>query len=167
MSRGAVAWEPNLRFDSCGHAAAKVCSYRHNRAATVESVAVSEFFPYRFDKRFMPMWLGAGALPWRDGVTITDDQRFVATFGLLKVDTPLENIDDAHVTGPYRWWTAIGPRLSFADDGLTFGTNHSAGLCIHFRNKIRRIIGFRDHSALTVTVADPVALEARLRAHPA
>jgi hypothetical protein len=133
----------------------------------VESVAVSEFFPYRFDKRFMPMWLGAGALPWRDGVTITDDQRFVATFGLLKVDTPLENIDDAHVTGPYRWWTAIGPRLSFADDGLTFGTNHSAGLCIHFRNKISRIIGFRDHSALTVTVADPVALEARLRAHPA
>ena len=167
MSRGAVAWEPNLRFDSCGHAAAKVCSYGHKRAATVESVAVSEFFPYHFDKRFMPMWLGAGALPWRDGVTITDDQRFVATFGLLKVDTPLENIDDAHVTGPYRWWTAIGPRLSFADDGLTFGTNHRAGLCIHFRNKIRRIIGFRDHSALTVTVADPVALEARLRAHPA
>ena len=33
---------------------------------------MSEFFPYHFDKRFMPMWLGAGALPWRDGVTITD-----------------------------------------------------------------------------------------------
>jgi hypothetical protein len=123
---------------------------------------VSEFFPYRFDKRFAPMWLGAGALPWRDGVTVTDDGRFVATFGLLRVDTPVGNIAETHVAGPYRWWTAVGPRLSFADDGLTFGTNPVSGLCIHFRQKIKRVIGFRDHSALTVTVADPRALEARL-----
>lgn len=123
---------------------------------------MSEFFPYGFDRRFMPMWLGAGALPWRDGVTITDDGRFVATFGLLRVDTPLENIADTHVTGPYRWWTAVGPRVSFADDGLTFGTNPHGGLCIHFRDKIKRVIGFRNHSALTVTVEDPHALEAAL-----
>ncbi len=124
---------------------------------------MSEFFPYHFDRRFLPMWLGAGALPRRDGVTLTDDDRFVATFGVLRVSTPLDNISEAHVTGPYRWWTAVGPRLSFADDGLTFGTNSHAGLCVHFRNKIKRVIGFRDHSALTVTVADPHALEATLR----
>ena len=123
---------------------------------------MSEFFPYNFDKRFLPMWLGVGALPRRDGVTITDDDRLVATFGVLRVNTPLDNIADAHVTGPYRWWTAVGPRISFADDGLTFGTNPHAGLCIHFRNKIRHVIGLRDHSALTVTVADPHALAARL-----
>jgi hypothetical protein len=125
---------------------------------------VSEFFPYHYDRRFLPIWLGSGALPWRDGVTITDDGRFVATFGVLRLSTPLENISDTHVTGPYRWWTAIGPRLSFADDGLTFGTNPHAGLCIHFRDKVRRVIGFKDHSALTVTVADPYALGARLSA---
>ena len=124
---------------------------------------MSEFFPYHFDRRFLPMWLGAGALPRRDGVTLTDDDRFVATFGVLRVSTPLDNISEAHVTGPYRWWTAVGPRLSFADDGLTFGTNSHAGLCVHFHNKIKRVIGFRDHSALTVTVADPHALEATLR----
>jgi len=123
---------------------------------------VSEFFPYRFDKRFAPIWLAAGALPWRDGVTITDDGRFVATFGLLRVDTPVGNISETHVAGPYRWWTAVGPRLSLADDGLTFGTNTASGLCIHFREKIKRVIGFRDHSALTVTVADPQALGALL-----
>lgn len=70
---------------------------------------------------------------------------------------------DAHVTGPYRWWTAVGPRLSMADDGLTFGTNAKAGVCIHFDPKIHRVIGFRDHSALTVTVADPEALESALK----
>jgi hypothetical protein len=123
---------------------------------------VSEFFPYRFDRRFAPMWLAGGALPWRDGVTVTDDGRFVATFGLLKVDTPVANIAETHAAGPYRWWTAVGPRLSFADDGLTFGTNPRAGLCIHFHDKIKRVIGLRDHSALTVTVADPRGLQAAL-----
>jgi len=123
---------------------------------------MSERFPYHYDFRFASMWLSAGVLPWRDGVTITDDDRLVATFGIFRVDTPLHNIADAHVTEGYRWWTAIGPRLSLADDGLTFGTNHRAGTCIHFRDKIHRVLGFRDHSALTVTVADPAGLASAL-----
>jgi hypothetical protein len=123
---------------------------------------MSEYFPYHYDFRFAPMWLSAGVLPWRDGVTITDDDRLVATFGVFRVDTPLHNIADAHVTEGYRWWTAIGARLSFADDGLTFGTNHRAGTCIHFHSKIRRVLGVRDHSALTVTVADPAGLASTL-----
>ena len=122
-----------------------------------------DFFRYHFYRRLLHIWLGAVDVPLRDGVTIADGERFVATFGLLRVDTPLDNIADTHITGPYRWWTAVGPRISFSDDGLTFGTNPDAGLCIHFRNKIKRVIGFRGHSALTVTVADPQALEARLR----
>jgi hypothetical protein len=70
---------------------------------------MSEHFSYQYDFRFAPMWLSAGVLPWRDGVTITDDDRLVATFGIFRVDTPLHNIADAHVTEGYRWWTAIGP----------------------------------------------------------
>ena len=42
------------------------------------------------------------------------------------------------------------------------GTTPEGGLCVHFREKIKRVIGLRDHSALTVTVADPHALEAAL-----
>ena len=45
-------------------------------------------------------------------------------------------------------------RASGADDGLTFGTNNHAGVCVHFHDRIKRVVGFRDHSALTVTVAD-------------
>jgi hypothetical protein len=119
-------------------------------------------FPYRYDLRLAPMWLPFRSWPGSQGVTLTDDGRLVARFGPLTVDVPLSQIDEAHVTGPYRWWTAVGPRLSMADDGLTFGTNADAGVCIHFAPKVRRVLGFRDHSALTVTVADVEDLAAAL-----
>ncbi|BCI90010.1 hypothetical protein NIIDMKKI_52160 [Mycobacterium kansasii] len=55
------------------------------------------------------------------------------------------------------------PRLSMVDDGLTFGTNAHAGVCVHFEPPVHRVLGLRDHSALTVTVADPEALVAALK----
>ncbi len=115
---------------------------------------LSEFFPYEIDPRFALLLRAAGVRSSRDGVTLTDDERFVARFGFFRVDTPLGNVADAHVTRDYRWWTAIGVRASLVDDGLTFGTNNRAGVCVHFREKVARVIGFKDHSALTVTVAD-------------
>jgi hypothetical protein len=117
----------------------------------------AQFFPYRYDRRLTLFWLPFRIWPERQGVTLTDD-RFVARYGPLRVDAARSQIRDAHITGPYRWWKAVGPRLSMADDGLTFGTNTAAGVCIHFEPRIRRVIGFRDHSALTVTVADTDAL---------
>jgi hypothetical protein len=45
------------------------------------------------------------------------------------------------------------------DDGLTFA---DAGVCIHFEPRIHRVLGLRDHSALTVTVADTHALVAAM-----
>ena len=120
------------------------------------------FFPYRFDRRYGPMWGVLGARRGRDGVTITADQRFRATYGRFVVETPLANVTGAHVTGPYRWHTAVGVRLSFADDGLTFGTNRDAGVCVHFGDKVGRVIGRKDHSALTVTVEDLDGLVAAL-----
>jgi hypothetical protein len=116
------------------------------------------FFPYRFDLRFAPMWLPLGAWPGRDGVTLTADGRFRATFGLVSLETALDNVVGGHVTGRYRWYTAVGVRLSFADDGLTFGTNRDRGVCVHFRDRVPAVVGPRPHSALTVTVEDCEAL---------
>lgn len=120
-----------------------------------------QFFPYRLDNRWKAMFvvLRVGA---DDGVTITADGRLVATYGRFTVDTPLDNIDHTQVSGPHRWYTAVGPRLSSSDDGLTFGTNHQRGLCIEFIEKVPRVIGFKDHSALWVSVADPEALAAAI-----
>lgn len=85
-----------------------------------------------------------------------------ATFGYWSVETPLTNVAGTLITGPHRWYTAVGLRLSFSDDGLTFGTNHLRGLCIEFKSKVTRVIGLHDHSALWVSVADPEGLAAAL-----
>ena len=63
-------------------------------------------------------------------------------------------MEGAHITRDYRWWTAAGARASFTDDGLTFGTNANAGVCIHFREKVPSPLRRSGHSALTVTVED-------------
>ena len=117
-------------------------------------MSVSEFFPYAFSKKFAPLWVPFGLRPSKDGVTLTDDGRFVASYGVLRIETPIDNIDGAHITTGYRWWTAIGARISFADDGLTFGTNSDGGVCVHFREKVASPLRRSGHSALTVTVLD-------------
>jgi hypothetical protein len=124
---------------------------------------MAEFFTYAVDKRLAPFWLPFGLRPGRDGVTITDAGTLLATFGFLKLETPLANIDEAHVTRDYRWWTAAGARKSLVDNGLTFGTNRSAGVCIHFREPVPSPVRRKGHPALTVTVTDLDGLVQRLR----
>ena len=92
-----------------------------------------------------------------------DDTRFRATYGFLSLETPIDNVAGGHVTEGYRWWTAVGPRLSLADDGLTFGTNSDRGVCVHFHEPVRGV-GPRRHSALTVTVEDCDGLVAAIGA---
>ena len=40
------------------------------------------------------------------------------------------------------------------DDGLSFGSNYDAGVCIHFAEKVPSPLRRSGHSALTVTVED-------------
>jgi hypothetical protein len=126
---------------------------------------MAEFFAYAADNRFAPFWLPFGVRPSRDGVTITDDGVLRVTFGFVRIETPLTNVVDAHVTRDYRWYTAAGARRSFVDDGLTFGTNNTAGVCIHFRDPVRSLLSRKGHSALTVTVDDVERLADILNAH--
>jgi len=116
-----------------------------------------QFFPYRLDMRWKAMFAVLG-VDDDDGVTVGDDGSLVATFGRKRVSTTVDNVSHTEISGPHRWYTAVGLRLSFSDDGLTFGTNHQRGLCIEFVEKIPRVIGFKDHSALWVSVADPEGL---------
>jgi hypothetical protein len=118
------------------------------------SVVRMTTFRYAIDARYLPVLLPFLLRPKKDGVTLTDEGTLVATFGLFKVATPLANVTGAHITRNYRWWTAWGVRMSQADDGLTFGTNRDAGVCIHFAQRVPSALRRGGHSALTVTVAD-------------
>ena len=120
-----------------------------------------QHFPYRLDMRWKAMFSLLG-VDDSDGVTVGDDGSLVATYGRKRVETTVDNVAGTEISGPHRWYTAVGLRLSFADDGLTFGTNHQRGLCIEFVERIPKVIGFKDHAALWVSVADPEGLAAVL-----
>jgi hypothetical protein len=128
---------------------------------------MAQRFGYAIDKRYLPVLLPFGLRPGKDGVTLTDDGSMAATFGLFKLSTPLANITGAHITRNYRWWTAFGVRGSMADDGLSFGTNHDGGVCIHFAEKVPSPLRRSGHSALTVTVSDLEGLTTALGGDPA
>ena len=122
-----------------------------------------EFFPYRVDWRLAPFWLPFGVRPGHDGVHVDADANvFRATYGFFHLETPLDNVAGGHVTEHYRWYTAAGARLSFVDDGLTYGTNRQRGVCVHFREPAAGGPGRKPHSALTVTVEDCAGLVERL-----
>ena len=125
-----------------------------------------ERFDFAFDPPARRLLRPLGVDGRRAFVTLTDDGRLTARYGRWSVDTPLGNVSDARVTGPYPSWVrAVGPHLSFADRGVTFGTNAALGACVTFHRPVKGLdpLGLLRHPGLTVTVADPVALVAAVR----
>jgi hypothetical protein len=119
------------------------------------------FFPYRFDRRWQATFITL-RVKKDNGVTLTESGLLRATYGRFKVETPLTNIDHTEVTGPHRWYTAVGLRLSGTDDSITFGTNHRLGLSISFKETVPWVIGLKRHSTLWVSVAEPEKLAAAI-----
>jgi hypothetical protein len=115
---------------------------------------MTDRFPYAVDLKYRPLLVLFGFRGAKDAVTLGDDATFLATFGFMKIQTPRSNITGAHITRGYRWWTAFGIRGSMVDDGLSFGSNYDAGVCIHFAEKVPSPLRRSGHSALTVTVED-------------
>lgn len=94
------------------------------------------------------------------------DQVLDVRFGPWRLSTPLANITDAAVTGPYAFWKTAGPaRLAITDRGLTFATNGESGVLISFRTPVRGLepLGVIRHPELTVTVAEVDRLASLLR----
>jgi hypothetical protein len=127
---------------------------------------MTEVFAFDFDVRFrLPLAL-IGVTPGRASVTVSED-RLAARYGFWSCETPIENVTQVCRTGPYRWYTSIGPRGSFVDRGLTFGTNPAGGVCVLFRDPVPGLLPNRSflHPGLTVTVADPDRFVAAVRRH--
>ncbi len=109
-----------------------------------------------------------GVTPWTAHVDVTDDE-FSVRFGPWSLVTPLSNVEGASVTGPYLPFKVLGPHVSLADRGVTFGTTWRRGVCVRFRSPVPAALpkGLLHHPAVTVTVADADALVALLERRPA
>ena len=105
-----------------------------NLARVTDDLATS-VFPFRIDSRFRLPLLVYGVTASRAEVRV-DADRLRLRFGPWSVDTPLGNISHIEVTGPYRWWKAIGIRMSLVDRGITFGTTPSAGICLQLSQPV-------------------------------
>ena len=70
-----------------------------------------------------------GVTPWTAHVDVTDEDLSVR-FGPWSLSTPRSNVAGASVTGPYLPFKVLGPHVSLADRGVTFGTSWRRGACV-------------------------------------
>jgi hypothetical protein len=118
---------------------------------------------FAFDRAARFLLAPLGIRPATARVRVTKEV-FEVDFGPWRLRTPAGNITAASVTGPYRWIKAVGPRLSLADRGVTFGTNGREGVCILFHEPVPSLDPLRllRHPGATVTVEEPGSLVAFL-----
>jgi hypothetical protein len=122
----------------------------------------AQTFPMAIEPRWrFVLWLW-GVTARRAFVRL-DDNQFNARYGFFSLTTMVDNVEGWTITGPYRWWRAIGLRSNWPFREWAFDTNARAGVDLRFRRSVRfaRIVRA---SVLTVTVADPDALAAALAA---
>jgi hypothetical protein len=132
--------------------------------ATAGGPGAVEQFWFAFDARLRPMLALIGVTPGTARVTLTSE-RLVARFGPWLCETSIGNVRGVCRTGPYRWFKAIGPRGSFVDRGLTFGTTSAAGVCVLLREPVPGLapVGSLRHPGLTLTLAEPDRFVSSLR----
>ena len=130
-----------------------------NQPAPGSSAAVG--FPIRLQPGLRPILLLFGVRPDRATVRL-DSERLVARFGFFGAETPLANIVGWDITGPYRWWRAVGVRRTLGTHDLSFGGSAHGGLCVHFREAVR--VGRLSVTDLYLTVDDLDALGVALTA---
>ena len=124
----------------------------------------SRRFEFRFDAAHRLAGLPFTVTPGRAWVEVGDG-RLRARFGWWSLDTPLDNVAGAQVTGGYSFVKTAGPpHLSFTDSGVTFATNAEQGVCVTFHERVRAIdpTGVFTHPGATFTVADVEGLAAAL-----
>jgi hypothetical protein len=122
-------------------------------------------FPFAFERRVLPFSLFAGVLPLTSGVELDADSLRIR-FGVWSLTTPLDNVADVSLTGPYQLLRVAGPpHLSLRDTGITFATNTRRGVCVAFHEPVPAAlpVPLLRHKAATITVVEPEAFADALR----
>ncbi len=120
-------------------------------------------FEFDFEQRYRKPLGIVGVRPDNSYVEVGADS-LLCRFGPWSLTTPLSNVTCVSETGPYRAYRAIGPRGSFADLGVTFGTTTRGGVCIEFEDPVSALLPgrFVRHPGATVTVSDREGLRGLL-----
>jgi hypothetical protein len=121
-------------------------------------------FAFRFDRAARLLLAPLAVTPATSEVRVgRHDLRI--RYGPWRLRIDRAHIRAARVTGPFRWWKAIGPHLSLADHGLTLGTTTHGGVCLELARPVAWLAprGLLDHPAVTLTVDRPAELARLLR----
>lgn len=123
------------------------------------TAATDRLFPFDFDRRVRLPLAVVGVTPRTTGARLGPGGLRVR-YGVFRLRTPLANVIDVRITGPYELWRSVGPRGSGRDSGITFGTSAGPGVCVLFAERVRVLY---PHEGCTITLADPAAFVAHWR----
>ena len=118
-------------------------------------------FPIRLDWRFRIPLLLWGVTRRSAWLRLSDDA-LVVRFGFFSLRSPLANVERWEMSGPYRWWRAIGVRGSLGKAEITFGGSAHGGIALFLRRPIPRWWWIRNLSVVYVTLDDVEGLAAEL-----
>ncbi len=119
-------------------------------------------FPIRIQPSLRPILLLFGVRDDGRAVVRLEGTELSATFGRFQARTSLANLERWDITGPYRWWRAVGVRRTLFSHDLSFGGSAHGGLRLRFREPVRAA-GLMN-SELYLTVDDLEGLGAALAA---
>jgi hypothetical protein len=84
-------------------------------------------FPFRIAGRLRPILALFGVVRPPHAWVRLEPDRVLAQFGLGHADVPLANVERWDITGPYRWYCAVGIRSSPGRPEISFcGATHGA-----------------------------------------
>jgi hypothetical protein len=124
---------------------------------------MSSSYPLRLGPRQRWLLLPWGVRPGNAWVRLEDDQ-LVARFGFFSLRTPLANSVRWEISGPYRWFMALGVRRSVRGGDVTFGSSDHGGVRLDFREPVR-FARLLKPPALYLTVDDLEGFAAELERH--
>ncbi|MBW0100859.1 DUF1990 family protein [Pseudonocardia sp. KRD291] len=119
--------------------------------------------------RYRLLLLPFGVCDESDAYVDLDNDQLQVRFGHWGLSTPVRNLAGAQVLGPFSAPKVLGPHLSLADRGATFGSSTAHGVCIRFHTPVPGLepTGALRHPGVTVTVAEPQALARAVEHHAA
>jgi len=117
-------------------------------------------YPLRLGPRQRWLLLPFGVRPGNAWARLEDD-RLVARFGFFRYQTPLDNVVRWEISGPYRWFMALGVRRSVRGGDVTFGSSTHGGVRLDFREPVR-FARLLEPPALYLTVEDLEGFAAEL-----